>query len=481
MLGPRRATILNESRPMRRPPRRSRRRVLVAAALAVTLAVTAHAQDPTAGGGARQLTLDNGLQVIVVENHAVPIATVMIAFRGGAMTQGAGDQGIPHLFEHMLFKGYRGALDETFGQEAGDLLAGFNGATSGEMVSYYLTLPATKAIESVSLIADLVRQPRFTARDLKTERLVVLGELQRNQSVPWFRLRRDLEMLLWGPSFMRKNTIGETGAILAVTPKYLEQIFQRYYVPNNAALIVTGDIATDEVFAAARDRFGGWKRQPDPFVTWPVPPMTRLDSTGGVVVTADVQDVTVMVQWPGPSVRAHGDATYAADVLADLVNDPDSPFQQRLVESGAFQSASLQYETLDHVGPITFVGVTTWERLAGALSALGGEFDVMRDSSYIDAATIAVAKKRRAVNTALQREAGAGLAGLVANFWSTGGLDYYDTYLDRMTSRTPADVRRFVGTWIANKPYVVGLLVNPRYGPTAQALLKQFNDLMEGK
>lgn len=437
------------------------------------------AQESGNTRGARHLTLENGLEVIVIENHSVPIATVMIAFRGGAMTQSAEDQGIPHLFEHMLFKGYRGPRDETFNGEAAALQAGSNGETSDETVSYYLTMPSVNALESVRLIADLVRSPRFEDDDLRTERFVVLGELQRNQSVPLFQLRRETQNLLWGSSFMRKNTIGETSAILVVKPRYLETIFRRYYVPNNAALIVTGDVVTADVFAAARSRFGGWQRQPDPFKEFPVPPMQRLASTQGVVVAADVKDVTIMVEWQGPSARRQADATYAADVLADLVSDPDSPFQKRLVESGAFQSASLNYQTLDHVGPITFFGVTRWDRIEGALTALSGEFETMRDTAYVEATAIQSAKKRRAVATALQQEEGAVLADALASYWSVGGLEYYLGYLDRMSSRSSADIQRFLSTYVNGKPYVVGLLVRPEYATRAQALLKEFNSLME--
>ena len=458
-----------------------RRTTALVAAVGLAAATPAAAQRATLDRATRQQVLDNGMQVIVVENHAVPIATVMVTVRGGAMTQGEDDQGIPHLFEHMLFKGYRGAHDQTFGQEASRLLAGYNGETSDETVSYYLTLPSDRVTESVGLLADLIREPRFVDADLKTERFVVLGEFQRNLSVPRFNLSRELDKMLWGASFARKNTIGEQSAVLGVTTRRLEEIFRQYYVPNNAALVVTGDVAAAKVFEAARDQFGGWRRQADPFVKNPVPTMARLEVTRSAVVTADVKEVTVMMRWQGPSVRANSDATYAADVLADLVNDNDSPFQKRLVDGGAFQSASLSYQTLSHVGPITFVGVTTWERLSGALTVLSGEFELMRDSAYFEATALEVAKKRRVVNTALEQEEGASLANSLGHWWSVAGLDYYLGYVDHLSSRSASDLRRFVNAYIAEKPYVLGVLVRPEQGPQAQLLLNEFNKMMESK
>ena len=114
----------------------------VTAALSAVLAAAPIAgQAPPREGAIQQAALDNGLQVFVVENHTVPLATVLVAVRNGAMTQEPGDRGLAHLFEHLLFRSYKG--DPTaFAQEATFLDAQFNGTTAEEVVTYYLVLPA---------------------------------------------------------------------------------------------------------------------------------------------------------------------------------------------------------------------------------------------------------------------------------------------------------------------------------------------------
>ena len=132
--------------------------------------------------------------------------------------------------------------------------------------------------------------------------------------------------------------------------------YARYYVPNNAALIVTGDVEPDRIFEVAERKFGAWQAAPNPFADRPVPPMPRLATTTAVMVAKDVLDVTIVVDLDGPSVATDPGATYAADVFFDIFNDATSSFQRRLVERGPFESLSGQYVTLTHTGPIEFRG-----------------------------------------------------------------------------------------------------------------------------
>src|SRR5438045_8556779 len=97
--------------------------------------------------------------------------------------------------------------------------------------------------------------------------------------------------------------------------------------------------------------------------------MPRLERTTAVMVARDVLDVTIVIALDGPSVRTDPGATYAADVLFDVFNDPSSAFQQRLVELGPFESISGQYLTLDHTGPIDFRGKTSPEKAKKAIIA----------------------------------------------------------------------------------------------------------------
>jgi predicted Zn-dependent peptidase len=202
--------------------------------------------------------------------------------------------------------------------------------------------------------------------------------------------------------------------------------------------------------------------------------MPALAANRAVLVTGDVSDVTIEVAWQGPGVRKQPDATYAADVLSDLLNDERGEFQRRLVDSGLFQSFSVSYRTLANTGPIVMRGVTTMARLAGALTALQAELRLTTDTAFFSATDLEIAKKRRAVSTVLDLEQGLGLAETVADNWSVAGLDYHFGYVDNLSARSLADVRRFIRDYIIDKPFVIGALTSEKNAQAVSTFLAQY-------
>lgn len=455
-----------------------RRSLLLASAIAVTVTATdtsaCSAQRVTLDRIMHTAVLDNGMQVIVVENHSIPIVTAEVVFRAGAMIQGEQDQGVPHLFEHMLFKSYRGASGEPFELDAARAHAAYNGSTSDEDVAYYLAVPSANTNDAIGILARLVREPQFKNADFQSERFVVLNEADRDASDPTFHLDRETNSLLWGAGFPTKNGIGDRMSLLAVTIPQLRTIFARYYVPNNAALIITGDVTTSQAIAMARNQFGSWKRQPDPFISHPVPPMPPLDSSRAVVITANVTTVTLEVAWRGPSVTDDPGGTYAADVLAEITSDDQSGFHTHLVDSGLFQEAELRYTTRSHVGPITFYGVTTPAKLASALTALGAELDYMEVPTYFGAETIAAAVRRHVVASVFQLEDAHTLALELADTWSVAGTDYFRNYNEHMVATDSPGLHNYIERYLTHKPFIISALVAPDQATATATVLGEY-------
>jgi zinc protease len=406
--------------------------------------------------------LPNGLEVIVIENHGVPLATVEIDVKNGAFTQTPEYEGLAHMYEHMFFKSNADYPEpEQFVQRAAELGAVFNGSTREEVVNYFITLPSDSVAAGLSFLASAFRAPLFRPDELESERQVVLGEYDRQESSPFFKFTEDMNHLLWRSQYSRKNMIGNRDVILRVTPAQMREIEHRYYVPNNAALIVAGDVRPDSVFALAQRMFGGIPRGADPFTTYPIPDVPPLPHDEAEIVEQPVSTVFVQEQWLGPSVRQDPQSTYAADVFSDVMNQDGSRFQRRLVDSGLWHSVVVNYYTLDHTGPITISGETTADKLRPALAALDSEIGKFDSPGYFSAVDVALQKQQRAVGTALGLERASGFAHQLGFWWSVAGLDYYLGYIDNMARQTPDDLRHYVRTYIAGKPRVVGVLISP--------------------
>ncbi len=434
---------------------------LLALALALVASTTpVRAQQSPLARFIHQTRLDNGLDVIVVENHAVPLATVLVAVHNGAFTQDSAEQGLAHLYEHLLFRSYRGRPD-AFGIEVTRMNGGYNGATNDEVVYYYVTVPSKNVERGLKIVAQLVEEARFSNGALKAERPVVLDELQRNESDPEQQFTRQVDRMLWGASWSRKDVGGDSTSLAGITLDQLKRTYARYYVPNNAALIVTGDVTSRQVLDWARDAFKDWKAGPDPFADRPIPPVTPRTGSAAVILAHDVRDVTIRIAFQGPSVGRDTAATYAADALFGVLNDPASAFQHRLVDGGLFQAVSGYYLTLDHTGPIHFVGKTTPERAQDALLTLLDELDNLDALEGLIDEDLAIAKKHREVAMALTLEQISMLAPELADWWASAGVEYYLGYDARMAAQTVEDLRRFARAYIVGRPRVIGVLAPP--------------------
>ena len=440
-----------------------RHRVLLAALATLSLApVLLHAQRAELERRIRRDTLANGMEIIVVENHGVPLATLEIDARNGSFTQSPTYEGLSHLYEHMFFKANaRYPQPEQFVQRASELGAVFNGTTTEERVNYYLTLPSDSTIPGLSLLAAALRAPLFRSDELERERAVVIGEYDRAESNPFYALTTATGKALWGTAWSRKNPLGERAVILRTTPEQMRTIQHKYYVPNNVALIVTGDVVPDSIFAAAHRLFDDWPRAADPFVTDPIPPVPPLTANKAVIVEQPVSTVLVMLQWQGPGAHADPAATYAADVFSDVLNQPGSRFQRALVDSGIWQSLGVNYYTLNQVGPITISGEVAPDKLRTAIAALDRELGAVVKPGYITADAVNSVKQKRIVETMESLERASGFAHQLGFWWAVTGMDYFFGYNDMMARQSPDDLRRYATRYILGKPRVSGVLLSP--------------------
>jgi zinc protease len=422
---------------------------------------------------AHDTTLANGLEVIAVENHSVPLVTLMVVVRTGAFTQEPGQVGVPHLFEHMLFRSYD-SDGHSWGQTMAPLdIAGYNGATGDESVLYFITLPSDNAGDGLRALADLVRDPMFRADNLADERHVVFDEINRDNSQPAHQLSDDVEQLVWTTGWPRKNALGDAVSLLGVNRDTLNRIYHRYYVPNNSALVISGDLTAQQAFKLADDRFGHWKRQADPFAgstPFTIPPIAQpraiIDEHAGT-------DVLLRVEWQGPSTGTDAAGTYAADVLSSILNEPGSTFEQHLVDSGLFTACSMEYLTRDHVGPIVLIAHTSIDSAPRALAALTTELRRLDSPGAFTDDELDAARQRRPVEMALLLEHRTQAASEVADFWASAGFPYFMTYADQLNAVTRPQIEAYVRRYL-HAPVVLGLLVPPNSGESLRPAVAAF-------
>ena len=155
----------------------------------------------------------------------------------------------------------------------------------------------------------------------------------------------------------------------AATTDQMRLIQGRYFVPQNAAVVITGDVRPDAAFQVSQELWGDWaRRSRDPFDEFPLVDHPPLPKSEGVLLKGPIQPVIIEVGWQGPSVGKDDIATYAADVFSFILQQPDSRFQRRLVDTGLVDGASLGYYTQRNVGPIQLQMRTTPDKAQGGHS-----------------------------------------------------------------------------------------------------------------
>ena len=409
-----------------------------------------------------QKTLKNGLDVIVVQNPAVPLVTVEINVKNGGYTESPDFTGLSHLYEHMFFKANEAIPNqERYLERLRELGASWNGTTSQERVNYFITLGRDSLEQGLRFMEDAISGPLFKEEELVRERPVVLGEYDRNEANPYFLLNRAVEEKVWWKYYSYKSVLGDRKVIITATPEKMHTIQHRFYVPNNSALILAGDITAKEGFELAQRYFGGWRRGADPFKDFTIPEHPPIPKTETVIVEKPVNAVTIQMEWQGPSVSNDPKATYAADVFSTVISQQTSKFYKELVESGLAYSVNFGYNTLDHVGPITLFAQTSPEKFADCRKKILEEFTEMMTDEYFTDAQLENAKTILAIDEQYGREQASQYAHTVGYWWAVAGLDYYLGYVDNVNKVSRNDIKRYLKNYVIDKPYIMGVLVAP--------------------
>jgi zinc protease len=289
----------------------------------------------------------------------------------------------------------------------------------------------------------------------------VLGEFDRNEANSFFHLQRGIDTLLWSPGYYsRKNVIGNRQIIITATQAKMNTIKDRFYLPNNSALILAGDITPQRGFALAQQVFGDWPKGADPFTT-PIDNPPPLTQSRAVIVEKPVNGAALQMVWQGPSVMADPQATYAADILSTVLGNPTSKFYKRLIDSGLTFNSGINYYTLNHVGPITVFSQVAPEKILEARRVVLEELSKLADTTYITSKELSAAQRQLGINALYEREQSTNWAHTVGFWWAVAGLDYYRNYVPNMQRVTRADIARYAQRYIIGRPFVTGVLISP--------------------
>jgi zinc protease len=306
------------------------------------------AQAGAAGLDVGHFTLDNGLEVVVIPDHRTPVVTHMVWYKVGSADETAGKSGLAHFLEHLMFKGTKKNPLGRYSQTVATLGGQENAFTTDDYTTYYQRVPHERLKTLMEFESDRMTGLVLTDQVVKPELQVVLEEQNmRVANNPGARLYEQMEAALYLNHPYGRPVIGWRHEIEKLNREQALDFYRRFYTPNNAILVVAGDVTTDEVKTLAEATYGKVERVAE------VGPRDRpKEPTQEAARTVTLADPRVaqpslrrVYLAPSNTTAAAGESE-ALDVLASILGSGENSrfYQQLVVEKDMATNVGAGYD-----------------------------------------------------------------------------------------------------------------------------------------
>jgi zinc protease len=421
----------------------------------------------SASASFQQTTLDNGLRVLLREVRERPLVGVWMWYRVGGRNELPGTTGVSHWVEHMLFKGGKrfgkGEITKEISRRGGAL----NAFTWIDCTAYFETLPAAEIDLALAIESDRIYDTRIEPDEAEAERTVVISEREGSENYPEFWLREEVQAVAWREHPYRLGVIGPKSDLRAMTRENLYDHYKRYYMTNNATLVMVGDFSSAELLDKIHGEF-------DKHPAGPTPPKLQIEEqpqTGERRVSVSRPGPTsyVMLAYHAPE-ASHGDAA-AMVVLSSLLGGASSPIAwggarglgrssrlyRALIDGEIASSVSAGYElTLD---PYLFAIDAT---LRNGVEPARAEEAIAKEIARIQREGVPADELGR-TKRQLHAQVVYSLEGVTNQGFALGFMDLvagnaggWETFPAALQSVTPEDVQRVANTYLVDKQRTTG-------------------------
>lgn len=426
---------------------------------------TALAQAPKQSSTITDFTLDNGLQVVVIPDHRAPVVTHMIWYKIGSADEPAGKSGIAHFFEHLMFKGTKEHKAGEFGARVAEIGGNENAFTSYDYTAYYQTVPPEALGDMMEFEADRMRNLVLTDEVIGPERDVILEERRsRVETSPDALLDEELNATLYQNHPYRIPVIGWMHEMKQLNRIDATAFYDKYYAPNNAVLVVAGDVDAASVKALAERTYGKVERGPA------LPPRVRPQepeqNTSRTVTLTDarVSVPSFRTEWVVPSYTSSRDGeAEALDLLGEILGGGTRSriYQELIVKLGIASSAGASYSgtALDPTGFTVYGAPRGGAKLSDVQAAVEAEVRKVIEHG-VTQDELDRARTRYLRSLIFARDSQSGMANIYGATLATGGtVEDIDAWPERLRAVTTDQVKAVASKYLTPNRSVTGYLL----------------------
>jgi len=401
---------------------------------------TAHS-IPAVPPGVTLTTLDNGLTIIVREDHSAPVVSAQAWCMAGSVHEGKWlGAGLSHVLEHMLFKGTTTRPGSRIDQEVQEAGGYMNAYTSFDRTVFHIDVPNTGARVALDVLCDIMQNATLPPDELAKEQQVILREMDMNTDDPSRRAGRRLFETAYTRSPYRLTVIGYPDIFNALQPEDIRGYYHEKYAPNNVFYVVAGDVKAGEVVAQIREAYTKTRARPLPPIVLPEEP--KQTAPREVIEEAPIELGHLHFAWHIPDLR-HPDVP-ALDVLAALLGHGRSSrlFQSVRERKGLVHSVDAWTYNPGDSGLFGLSAMVDPDRFPAAQEAMCAEVDQMK-AAPVSADELGKAVKQFVSGTLATRKTMQGQAQDLGGSWLVAGdLNFSERYLAAVKRVTPADLQR---------------------------------------
>ena len=391
-------------------------------------------------------TLDNGLKVIVREDARAPVVVTQLWYKVGSVDEQAGKTGLSHVLEHMMFKGTPSVPSGEYSKRITAMGGELNAYTNRDETVYYQTVAKQHLPEVLQMEADRMVNLGFSNKDYVNELEVVKEERRlRTDDSPSGRLYEKLYQTAFNTSGNKSPIIGSMDDLTHMTGDDARAWYQRWYAPNNATMVIVGDVNAQQAIKQVENAFGGLKPSKLPSRALPAEPKQTQGRSAEVSAPSELPIVALGYQVPQLK-QLDDKLPYALDTLADVLDgNAASRMEKNLVRAkpialsaGASYSLLTRADTLFVLSGAPAQGVSVPQLIA----ALKGEVaDIAKNG--VSEEELARIRNQREASETYAKDSMATQASLMGDLESKGfSYQNEDEVRHRLNAVTAAEVQQ---------------------------------------
>jgi zinc protease len=430
---------------------------------------------PALPSGVSITTLENGLTIIVREDHSAPVASVQAWSMTGSINEGKWlGAGLSHVLEHMLFKGTTTRGAGRIDQEVQDAGGYMNAYTSFDRTVYYIDVPNTGATVAIDILCDIMQHATLPADEMAKEKQVILREMDMNQDDPGRRSGRRLFETAYTKSPYRFTIIGYPDIYNELQATDVETYYRERYAPNNCFFVVVGDVKAPEVVAQITAAYAQAKAKAIPPAVLPEEPSQIAPRE--TVEEAPIELGHVHLSWHIPALR-HPDVP-VLDVLAVVLGSGRSSRLYREIREKQGLAHSIDAWTYNPGAPGLF-GISAMvdpDKFTAAKTAALAEIENIQQNS-VSPAEVGKAVKQFISATLASRKTMQGQAQDLGGSWlAANDLNFSERYLAAVKRVTPADLQRVARQYLTSANRTLYALLPKGTAPVQSAAITEASD-----